>query len=170
MSDWQRRCRVAADSLPTAPVTSRWFDVSQAAIDSYMHSVSDKDPTHLDPAWARANTPYAGTIAPGMWIASLLVAMLQDTGAFTPIERALGVSFGLNYGFDRLRFVSAVAVGSRVRAHFSNPVLQVRDEQIVLICLDATVEIEKQARPALAAKWRLAFLRPAANSTGDAVE
>ena len=93
--------------------TSRWFTVDQAMIDGFADVTHDHQFIHVDPA-AAAQTPFGGTIAHGFLTLSLLSAMVYD--AVPPIE---GVTMGVNYGFDRVRFVSPVKVDARVRGHFT---------------------------------------------------
>jgi acyl dehydratase len=60
---------------------------------------------------------------------------------------------GINYGFDRVRFLSPVPAGARVRAHFTLAEVTMRSPQEALLRYQVTVSIEDHARPALAAEW-----------------
>jgi acyl dehydratase len=159
---WSERVSRAAVVLPRETVYSSWFEVPQRDMDLYMESVHDTDPTHLDPEWTRANTPYPGTIAPGLWVASMLVAMLHDSRLFKEAERVLGVEYALNYGFDRLRFVRPVLVGSRIRGRFEEPRLAVKGENQALFRVRAMVELPEGGGPAVASEWIGAYINPEA--------
>ena len=127
---------------------SRWFEMSQARIDAFADATEDWYFIHTDPERAAAETPWGGTIAHGFLTASLLSAMAYDV---LPVIE--GSSRGVNYGFDRLRFVSPVPVGSRVRGRFvlSEAVTEKPGE--ITLKYATTVEIEGAERPALAADW-----------------
>ena len=127
---------------------SRWCEITQARVDAFADATEDWYFIHTDPAKAAAETPWGGTIAHGFLTASLLSAMAYDV---VPVIE--GSSRGVNYGFDRLRFVSPVPVGSRVRGRFvlSEAVTDKPGE--VTLRYATTVEIDGQDRPALAADW-----------------
>lgn len=127
--------------------TSRWFTVDQAMIDGFADVTHDHQFIHVDPA-AAARTPFGGTIAHGFLTLSLLSAMVYD--AVPAIE---GVTMGVNYGFDRVRFVSPVKVDTRVRGHFTLAAFDEPAPQEVQLTLDVKVEIEGADRPALVARW-----------------
>ncbi len=126
---------------------SRWFEVTQAMVDAFADVTEDHQFIHTDPERAKA-TPFGGTIAHGFLTLSLLSAMVYD--AVPAIE---GVTMGVNYGFDRVRFISPVKVGSRVRARFVLTAFDQRAPGEVQSTLDVTVEIEGEAKPALSATW-----------------
>ena len=91
---------------------SRWFELDQGRIDAFARITEDEQYIHVDPERAAA-TPFGGTIAHGFLTLSLLSAMTYD--AVPPLE---GVLMGVNYGFDKLRFLAPVMSGSRVRGRF----------------------------------------------------
>lgn len=126
---------------------SRWFEVTQQQIDAFAEVTGDHQWIHTDPARAR-NTPFGSTIAHGFLTLSLLSAMLQDG---VPVMD--GVTMGVNYGFDRVRFVSPVPVGARVRAHFTLKAFDEKGPDEVQTTLAVTVKLEGQDRPALIADW-----------------
>lgn len=125
---------------------SDWFEVTQARIDAFADCTEDWQDIHVDPV-AAAASPFGTTIAHGFLTLSLLSAMLYQ------MPSIIGVTMGVNYGFDRVRFVSPVRVGSRVRARFVLAAFtEVRPGE-VQITLDVTVEIEGATKPALVAVW-----------------
>ncbi len=91
---------------------SKWFEITQARIDAFADCTEDHQFIHVDPQAAKA-TPFGGTIAHGFLTLSLASAMSYD--AVAPLD---GVVMGVNYGFDKLRFLAPVPAGSRVRGRF----------------------------------------------------
>lgn len=125
---------------------SDWFTIDQGRIDMFSAAHYDPDPQHTDPAWAAANTPFGGTIAYGFQT----LAMLSH---LTLKLRPAGGAFALNYGFDRIRFVEPVRVGSRIRARQTLVSVQTRAPGVHVIKTHNLVEIEGNPRPALVADW-----------------
>ena len=125
---------------------SDWFTITQDQIDRFADCTHDHQFIHVDPA-AAAQTPFGSTIAHGFLTLSLLSAMAYQ---MPEIE---GAVMGVNYGMNRMRFVSPVKVGARVRGRF----VLARIEEIrpgeLQSTLNVTVEIEGQDKPALVAEW-----------------
>lgn len=126
---------------------SRWFEVDQVRIDAFADLTEDRQFIHVDPEAARA-TPFGGAIAHGFLTLSLASAMSYD--AVPPLE---GVVMGVNYGFDRIRFLAPVPAGSRVRGRFRLLTAESRGEGRWLLKHELTVEIEGGDKPALVAEW-----------------
>ena len=126
---------------------SRWFTIDQERIDRFADLTEDWQYIHVDPIAAK-NTSFNGTIAHGFLTVSLLSAMYYD--AIPMIE---GSELGVNYGFDKLRFLAPVKVGSKVRGHFELvDIREVRSFEISIIWR-VEVEIENFEKPALVAHW-----------------
>lgn len=126
---------------------SDWFTLDQSRIDEFAKITEDEQFIHVDPV-AAAQTPFGGTIAHGFLTLSMLSAMTYD--ALAPLD---GEAMGVNYGFDRIRFISPVPAGARIRGLFTlAAVREVKPDEWEL-GFDVTVEIDGQARPALAARW-----------------
>jgi len=126
---------------------SRWFTVDQAKIDAFADATEDWQFIHVDPDKAK-QTPLGGTIAHGFLTLSLASAMSYD--AVPPLD---GVAMGLNYGFDKLRFLAPVPAGSRVRGRFRLLSVEDKGRGRWLIKHELTVEIEGSDKPALIAEW-----------------
>jgi acyl dehydratase len=130
---------------------SRWIEVDQARIDAFARITEDEQFIHVDPERA-ATTPFGGTIAHGFLTLSLASAMSYD--AVAPLD---GMVMGVNYGFDKLRFLAPVPAGSRVRGRFR--LLSAEDKGSQdgvtrwLLKHELTVEIEGADKPALIAEW-----------------
>jgi len=130
---------------------SRWITVDQARIDAFARITEDEQFIHVDPERAKA-TPFGGTIAHGFLTLSLASAMSYD--AVAPLD---GVVMGVNYGFDKLRFLAPVPAGSRIRGRFRLLSAENKGAQDGvtrwLLKHELTVEIEGGDKPALIAEW-----------------
>lgn len=126
---------------------SKWFDVTQARIDAFADCTEDHQFIHVDPEAAKA-TPFGGTIAHGFLTLSLASAMSYD--AVAPLD---GVVMGVNYGFDKLRFLAPVPAGSRVRGRFKLLSADDKGDGRWLLKHELTVEIDGADKPALIAEW-----------------
>ena len=126
--------------------TSDWIVVDQDRIDAFADVTGDHNAIHVDREAARA-TPFGTTIAHGFLTMSLLTMMAQES---VPL---IDVKMGLNYGFNRLRFISPVKAGKRIRGHFTLAALVEKRPGEWEQTLEATVEIEGEDKPALSAEW-----------------
>jgi acyl dehydratase len=126
---------------------SRWIEVDQARIDAFARITEDEQFIHVDPERAKA-TPFGGTIAHGFLTLSLASAMSYD--ALAALD---GVVMGVNYGFDKLRFLSPVPAGSKVRGRFRLLSVEDKGGGRWLLKHELTVEIEGADKPALIAEW-----------------
>ena len=126
---------------------SGWHRIDQALIDVFAVISGDTQFIHTDPDRAAA-TPFGGTIAHGF----LTVALL-GTMAIEAQPRLANMRMSVNYGFDRLRFVSPVPVNSDIRARFTLASLDERQPNEITVAWDVTVEIRGQDKPALIARW-----------------
>ncbi len=126
---------------------SDWITIDQERIDRFADVTEDWQFIHVDPEGAAA-TPLGGTIAHGFLSLSLLSRMGQDVFLVPPDRK-----MGLNYGFERIRFLSPVRAGRRVRGHFHLLSAQRRDAGQLQTIYRVTVEIEGEEKPALVADW-----------------
>ncbi|MDJ0961094.1 MAG: MaoC family dehydratase [Acidimicrobiia bacterium] len=121
-----------------------WHTVTQEQVNQFADATLDHQWIHIDAEKAAAG-PFGTTIAHGFLTLSMLVAL-------APSAEIPGVRMAINYGLDRVRFISPVPVGSRIRArsvlkdvHEAGGGIQTKNE--------VTVEIEGQEKPALVAEW-----------------
>jgi acyl dehydratase len=128
--------------------TSRWTLIDQPRIDAFADTTEDHQFIHVDPEAARA-TPFGGTIAHGFLTLSMLPPLLTDCSP------ELETRLSLNYGFNKIRFLSPVRSGKRIRAHFKLLDLDEKHPGQWLQTIEATVEIEGETKPALAVEWLL---------------
>ena len=125
---------------------SSWREVSQDDIDRFAEITDDRQYIHIDPVRA-AETSFGGTIAHGFLTLSLLSAFAQEA------VRLEGRRMGVNYGFDKVRFVAPVRSGARMRGRFALASIERRPDGGYAIRYDVTVEIEDESKPALTAAW-----------------
>jgi acyl dehydratase len=127
---------------------SSWHLVGQPRIDAYADVIEDHQFIHVNPARAKAETPFGTTIAHGFLTMSLLSIMSYEV---MPV--IAGTTMGVNYGFDKLRFISPVRSGSRVRGRFVLAEARLRKPTELLSRTQVSVEIEGEEKPALVADW-----------------
>ncbi|MGJ5149365.1 MULTISPECIES: MaoC family dehydratase [unclassified Bradyrhizobium] len=126
---------------------SSWHVLDQKRIDTYADVIEDHQFIHVDPEQAKA-TPFGTTIAHGFLTMSLLSVMSYEV--MPAIE---GTAMGVNYGFDKLRFISPVRSGKRVRGRFVLAEATLRKPKELQSRTNVTVEIEGEDKPALVADW-----------------
>ena len=126
---------------------SSWIAVDQARIDQFADATEDRQFIHVDPP-AAAQTPFGGTIAHGF----LSLSLLSRMGAEAMLVPD-GLKIAVNYGLDRVRFLAPVRSGSRVRGRFILDSVEEKAPGQLLMRHDVTVEIEREAKPALSAVW-----------------
>ena len=127
---------------------SSWRVVDQPRIDTFAEVTEDHQFIHVDPERAARETPFGGTIAHGFLTLSLL-----STFAYEVLPTVEGVAMSVNYGFDKLRFISPVKAGARVRGRFHLAEATWRNPKELLSRTNASIEIEGVQRSALVADW-----------------
>ncbi len=133
---------VGWEAEPTA-----WFRVEQSQIDAFADATLDHQFIHVDPVRAAA-TPFGGTIAHGFLTLSMLSYF---AGHFSVLVE--GAVMGLNYGFDKVRFLSPVRVGSDIRARARVLDVQQKQPGQVLLKYEVIIEIRDEPKPAVVAEW-----------------
>ena len=124
-----------------------WVTIAQPRIDAFADCTDDHQFIHVDSVAAAPVTGTGGTIAHGFLTLSLIGGMAM---------RMLGqvdLQAGMNYGFDKVRFLAPVPEGSRVRALFTLAEATERRPGQWLLKFAVTMEIEGAAKPAFAAEW-----------------
>ena len=129
---------------------SSWISIDQAEINRFGEATRDIDPVHMDPTWALENSPYDGTILYGFQTLSLLTGMLKEVVA--PYTSPSTGHF-LNYGFDHVRLIAPVCVGSRIRGCFVLKAVREDAGGRSIVTFGSTVEIDGASKPALVADW-----------------
>jgi len=134
---------------------SEWIRIEQARVNAFADTTEDHQFIHVDPERAAA-TPFGGTIAHGFLTLSLLPRMMEDIGG-----GMADAVMGLNYGFDKIRFLAPVKVNSRVRTRAKLLDVQEKVPNQFLVKQEITVEIENESKPALIAEWlTMVMVRP----------
>lgn len=126
---------------------SGWRVVTQEMINQFADATDDHQFIHVDPERAK-ETPFGGTIAHGFLTLSLL-----STLAYEVLPELEGQIFGINYGFDKVRFMAPVKSGARVRARFVVSEAEIRPSGRIVFHYAVTLEIENSKKPALTADW-----------------
>ena len=125
---------------------SDWVTVDQQRINDFADCTGDHQWIHVDVERARSESPFGGTIAHGYLTLSLLPMMQFQVGTLPE-----GVVAGLNYGADRVRFITPVKAGARIRDHITLVNVEDKGGGRVLVTSRHTVEIEGEEKPALVA-------------------
>ena len=128
-----------------------WFEVDQNRINDFAHATIDHQFIHVDPERALAETPFGGTIAHGFLSLSLLVHLTASLPVAIP--KMEGQLMGINYGFEKIRFINPVLAGARIRAQSKISSVELKEPTAVNITRTITVEIEGQNKPAMVAEW-----------------
>ena len=129
--------------------TSEWVAIEQDRINQFADATGDHQFIHLDAEKAKM-TPFGTTIAHGFLTLSLLPYLMAQSNDMLAID---GVKMGVNYGLDKLRFLSPVKSGKRVRGVFSLGALIEKRPGQWQQTLECSVEIEGEEKPALIASW-----------------
>ncbi len=130
-----------------------WFEIDQERVSAFAHATNDLNPLHIDPE-AAAEGPFGRTIAHGFFTLSLLSFFSYETEL-----QPDGVKYGINYGFDRVRFMAPVKVGDRIRNRSKLMNASIKPEGRCIVKTLNTIEIEGERNPALVASWLGLFIR-----------
>src|SRR5260370_19948697 len=126
---------------------SDWVTVTQAMIDQYADLTDDHQWIHIDVERAKKETPFGSTIAHGFLTLSLLPKLAHEA-----MDVRGDFKMRINYGFNKLRFVSPVRAESKIRARFTAQ--QVTENTVTWL---VTVEVEGSEKPAIVAEWLRSF-------------
>ena len=129
---------------------SDWLAVSQDRINQFAEATEDRQWIHVDPERAARESPFKETIAHGF----LTLSLLSELG-----KRAMsvaGVRMGLNYGLNRVRFVSPVPAGSRIRGRFTLATVKEIDGGVEATW-KVTVERDGGEKPCCVAEWLVRY-------------
>jgi acyl dehydratase len=130
-----------------------WFNVTQERIQQFADATLDHQWIHVDVERARSESPFGAPIAHGFLTLSLLPHFMHEA-----LQIKQGVRLGVNYGLNRLRFVSQVRAGSNIRARIALHSLKEVLDGVEAI-FNATVEVEGGAKPCCVAEWVVRYYR-----------
>ncbi len=124
-----------------------WFVIDQDRIDTFAGATLDQQFIHVDPEKAM-NSIFGGTVAHGLLVVSLLPHLIGES-----LVGVKGADVMLNYGYDKVRFISPVKVGSQVRALYEVVEVYEKNPGQFVLKLDVTMEIKGEDKPALIIEW-----------------
>jgi acyl dehydratase len=133
---------------------SDWITVSQETIDTFARATGDAQWIHIDSERSARESPYGTTIAHGFLTLSLMGSLLR---AAVPLD---DVGMSINYGLNRVRFISPVTAGSRIRGRFE--IVSVSDAaDASKVVWNVTIESEAVEKPCCVAEWIVLYYRGA---------
>ena len=133
-------------SIGQEVAVSDWLLIDQARIQSFADVTEDHQWIHLDAERCRRESPYKAPIAHGYLVLSLIPFLAKNIISYT------GVSRGINYGSNKVRFTNMVPVGSKVRARQKLLAAEPRKDGGMQLTNEVTIEIDGQERPACVAE------------------
>jgi acyl dehydratase len=138
-------------SLGTEIAVSDWLEVTQERVNQFADATDDHQWIHVDVQRA-AESAFTGTIAHGFLTLSLISTLLRNA------LRVSGLRMAINYGVNKVRFVSIVPVGSRIRGRFAPVAVEPTAEGFQVIW-KATIERERGDKPCCVAEWIIRYYR-----------
>jgi acyl dehydratase len=129
------------DSVGKPLGSSDWLEITQERVDLFAEATGDHQWIHVDPERAK-DGPFGGTIAHGYLTLSLVNLFLPQ------IVEVHGISMGVNYGSDKLRFPAPVPVGSRIRGSAELVAAEQVKGNAIQAVIRVTVDVEGSDRPA----------------------
>ena len=139
---------IAAEGEQLGP--TEWLDITQDRVNLFADATDDHQWIHVDPQRAGGG-PFGGTIAHGLLTLSLIPHFTQQ------LYRVDNVAMAINYGYNRVRFITPVRVGARLRARAEIASVTQLDGA-VQATLNTTVEIEGSEKPAAVAESIVRFI------------
>ena len=131
-----------------------WFTVTQERIQQFADATLDHQWIHVDVERARRESPFRAPIAHGFLTLSLLPHFMHEA-----LQIRQGVRMGVNYGLNRVRFVSPVRAGSNIRARIALQSIQDVSPNAVEVIFNVTVEVEGGEKPCCVAEWIARYYR-----------
>jgi acyl dehydratase len=124
---------------------SDWVTIEQDRIDTFAEATGDHQWIHVEPERAK-DGPFGSTIAHGFLTLSLIPALAWQ------IYTVEGARLSVNYGLNKLRFITPVKVGSRVRARVAIASVQDVPDDALQVATAVTMELEGAEKPAAVAE------------------
>ena len=135
---------------------SDWLTIDQVRIDAFGRATNDMNRIHVDPEFARLNSPFGGIVAHGFLTLALLTHLSQ-TAEMMPD----GVDYGINVGFERVRFLAPVPVDSAIRLKATALACEARQPGRWTFKCRCNIEVRESGRVALSAIWSVLFINTA---------
>ena len=127
---------------------SEWININQNLINNFANLTMDNQFIHIDQERALKETPFGSTIAHGFLILSLSTKFFVDV-----VGEIEGEKMGINYGFNKLRFVSPVKSNDMIRGVFKLNEVERRNQNEILFTHNLTIEIKDVKKPAIVCEW-----------------
>ena len=128
-----------------------WLEIDQDRINAFADVSGDHQFIHVDPEACKTLSPWGVPIAHGFLTLSLLTKLMESVPV--PPERREGAVMGINYGFEKVRFLNPVKVGAKIRATSVLAAVDKKDPNTLQVTRSVTVEIDGDSKPALVADW-----------------
>ena len=132
---------------------SDWLKIDQQRIRDFGRATNDMNRIHVDPEWARANSPFDGIVAHGFLTLALLTYLSQSAEMVPD-----GVDYGINLGFERVRFLAPVAVDHHIRMKATALACEARGPGRWTFKSRCNVEVRESEKVALSAIWSVLFV------------
>jgi acyl dehydratase len=142
--------RTIKDRVGEEIAVSDWLEVTQARIEQFADATGDRQWIHVDQARAAVESPFKTTIAHGFLTLSLLSPLIRESIRFT------GLRMAINYGTNRVRFVSPVPSGARIRARITPSAVETVAGGFQ-VAWQVTIEREHGDKPACVAEWLVRY-------------
>ncbi len=133
---------------------SDWFEIDQERVNQFAGCTEDQQWIHTDVEKAKEG-PFGGTIAHGLLLISFVPQFLTDN----LIINMTGFSMFINYGFEKIRFLTPVKVGSRIRIRFLLTEFTDKGRGRYLFKIPCTFEVEESEKPACVAEFLAMFVK-----------
>ena len=124
---------------------SDWKEIDQKRIDAFADVTEDHQWIHIDAERAKTESPYGTTIAHGFLVLSMIPALSKDN---MRVENAL---MAINYGLNKVRFVSAVPSGGRIRVRSELVDAAKVNDNTINLTVRHTIELDGSDKPAAVA-------------------
>lgn len=129
---------------------SEWIPMTQEKFDGFAEITGDRDWLHNDPERCARESPFDGkTIAQG----HLLLSHLSQVGEKLMPDPGAQVAYALNYGYDRVRVIRPVTVGSRIRGRLVLKEIRPKGDGRYVVKNEVAIEVEGSEGPHLVAEW-----------------
>ena len=128
---------------------SEWLEITQERVNQFADATGDHQYIHVDPERAKT-TFFGGTVAHGYLTLSLIPYLGSKRASGVKIS--LGGRMGVNYGLNRVRFVSPVRVGKRIRMRSKLLNVEEIGDRAVQMTSEQTIEVEGEEKPACVAE------------------
>ena len=135
---------------------SDWLKVDQGRIDEFGRATIDMNRIHVDPDFARRHSPFGGIVAHGFLTLALLTHLSQSAEMVPE-----GVDYGINLGFERVRFLAPVPVDTSIRLKATALACEARGPGKWTFKSRCAVEVRETEKVALSAIWTVLFINAA---------